>query len=189
MYIENNSNNLLIKCMKHFFYTARKILLKTTLRNKITIKGKLVNERGLTFNIRGHAEFGNLVVLKQGSYLAATEQGELIFGNNVFINRNATIVARESIKIGSGCTIGPNVMIYDHDHAIVSGKIQHTGFNCEPVEIGDNCWIGMGTIILKGTKIGNNCIIGAGSLIKGSIPDNMVVYNKRENVINRIGIE
>lgn len=50
------------------------------------------------------------------------------------------------IDIGKNCTIG-------------HGAILHGCF------IGNNCIIGMGSIILNGAKIGDNCIIGAGSLI------------------------
>jgi maltose O-acetyltransferase len=34
-----------------------------------------------------------------------------------------------------------------------------------PVEIGANCWIGMGTCILPGVQIGAGCVVGAGSVV------------------------
>ena len=43
------------------------------------------------------------------------------------------------------------------------------------IEIGDNVFIGMNSIILMGSHIGNNVIIGAGSVVSGNIPDNSVV--------------
>ena len=43
------------------------------------------------------------------------------------------------------------------------------------VEIGDNCFIGNGAIILPNTKIGNKVIIGAGTVVAKDIPDNSVV--------------
>ncbi len=48
------------------------------------------------------------------------------------------------------------------------------------VKIGSNCWIGAGTIILKGTNIGNGCIVAAGSVVKGHIPDDSVCVQKRQ---------
>ena len=41
--------------------------------------------------------------------------------------------------------------------------------------IGDNVFIGQGSIILPNTKIGNNVIIGAGSVVAKDVPDNVVI--------------
>lgn len=43
------------------------------------------------------------------------------------------------------------------------------------VSIGNDCFIGFGSIILPDTKIGNKVIVGAGSIIAKDIPDNVVV--------------
>ena len=42
------------------------------------------------------------------------------------------------------------------------------------VVIGDNVFIGMKTIILKGVHVGNNVVIGAGSVVTKDIPDNEI---------------
>ena len=42
------------------------------------------------------------------------------------------------------------------------------------ITIGDNTFIGMGTIILPGVAVGKNVIVGAGSVVTRSIPDNVV---------------
>lgn len=43
-----------------------------------------------------------------------------------------------------------------------------------PVVIGDNVFIGMHCLILKGVTIGENSIIGAGSVVTKDIPANCV---------------
>ena len=48
------------------------------------------------------------------------------------------------------------------------------------VIIEDNVWIGANTVILRGTHIGANSVIAAGSIIRGNVPNNTVVYQKRE---------
>lgn len=40
----------------------------------------------------------------------------------------------------------------------------------QPVEIGNNVWIGVGTTILKGVTIGDGAIIAAGSVVTKDIP-------------------
>ena len=42
------------------------------------------------------------------------------------------------------------------------------------ISIGNNCFIGYNTVILKNTEIGDNCIIGARSVVKGNIPSGTV---------------
>lgn len=49
--------------------------------------------------------------------------------------------------------------------------------------IGDNVFIGSGSIILPGVTIGNNVIIGAGSVIRTDIPDNSVVTGNPATII------
>lgn len=44
----------------------------------------------------------------------------------------------------------------------------------DTIEIGDNVYIGYGTIILPGTRIENNVVIGAGSIVKGLLEANNV---------------
>ena len=55
------------------------------------------------------------------------------------------------------------------------------------VTIGDNCFIGMNTVILKGTTIGNNTIIGAGSVVVKDIPENVVAVGNPCRVLREIG--
>ena len=47
------------------------------------------------------------------------------------------------------------------------------------VTIGNNCFIGMNTVILKGTTIGDNVIIVAGSILRGKYLSNSVIAGGR----------
>lgn len=44
-----------------------------------------------------------------------------------------------------------------------------------PIIIGDGCFIGSNSIILKGTNLGKNCVVGAGSVVSSSFPDNVII--------------
>src|SRR6201981_1609889 len=44
-----------------------------------------------------------------------------------------------------------------------------------PVKIGDNVWIGMNAVILKGVMIGENSVVAAGSVVTKSVEPNTVV--------------
>ena len=95
-----------------------------------------------------------------------------------FANR---IICRNQITIGEGTILGPNVLVYDHDHIFDKEHgVNRTEFITSTISIGRNCWIGAGSIILKGTVIGNNCVIGAGSVIKGIVPEGTLLIQKRQ---------
>lgn len=106
--------------------------------------------------------------------------GHITVGNNVSFNRNVIIVSHENICIGDNCILGPNVLIYDHDHKFDFHDISRDTFNTSPVIIDRNCWIGANVIILKGTHIGEGCIIGAGTVLQGDIPAHTIVKCVRE---------
>lgn len=46
---------------------------------------------------------------------------------------------------------------------------------CGRVDIGDNVFIGDGSVILPNTKIGNRVVVGAGAVVAKNIPDDSVV--------------
>lgn len=77
------------------------------------------------------------------------------------------------ISVGDNVTITPNVKILAHD-ASPSSVGAHNYAKVGRVDIGNNVFIGFGTIVLCNTKIGNNVIIGAGSVVNKNIPDDCV---------------
>jgi acetyltransferase-like isoleucine patch superfamily enzyme len=52
-----------------------------------------------------------------------------------------------------------------------------------PIIIGDGCFIGSNSIILKGTNLGKNCVVGAGSVVYGSFPDNVIIAGNPAMII------
>ena len=137
-----------------------------------------------SINDAGIIKIGKNIGIRRYCEFSASENGKLELQRNTFYNNGCMIVAHKSIIIGEGTKLGPNVLIYDHDYdyknrnAFVEGR--HIS---DAITIGKNCWIGAGTIILKGTVIGNNCVIAAGSVIKGYYGDNLTIIQKRSQKI------
>lgn len=121
---------------------------------------------------------GKGLIMKPNAYCAIMDGGSLHIGSNVSIARNTIIVCHDNITIGDRCSIAPNVAIYDHDHRFGPDGIK-PGYNTKPVVIEKNCWIGIGTIILRGTHIGEGCVIGAGCVVTGDIPSHSLVTSAR----------
>ena len=120
---------------------------------------------------------GSKFCLSYGSIIASRTKAKIIVGNNVFINRNCTIVSHEEIVIKDGVTIGPNCCIYDHDHDLLNRGYFRTASIC----IGENVWLGANVLIMKGVHIGNNSVIGAGCVITHDIPSDTIVIQKRKS--------
>ena len=55
-----------------------------------------------------------------------------------------------------------------------------------PITVGNNVFIGARCTVLPETTIGNNVVIGACSVVKGCIPDNVVVAGNPAKVIKTI---
>lgn len=92
------------------------------------------------------------------------------------------------VEIGDDVQITHGVIILTHgyDWSVLKGLYGEVLGSSGKVTIGNNVFIGMNTIILKGVTIGNNVIIGAGSLVNKDVPDNCVVAGNPARVITTV---
>ena len=72
------------------------------------------------------------------------------------------------IVIGRGCFIACNVGIITTNHDPYDLNNYNKG---KDVIIGENCWIGLNSVILPGTVLGPNTIVGAGSIVTKSFEE------------------
>ena len=75
------------------------------------------------------------------------------------------------LSIGNNVTI-THATVLAHD-ASTKKELGYTKMGC--IDIGNDVFIGWGSIILPNTRIGNKVIIGAGAVVAHDIPDNSVV--------------
>lgn len=113
-------------------------------------------------------------------------RGALFIGLGCFLNNCVSITALSNVYIGKNVSIGNNTVIIDHNHNYK--KIGENLFITNDIKIGDNVWIGANVVILPGTEIGNNTIIGAGTVVRGIIPSNVIVYEKKELMYREVKI-
>ena len=122
------------------------------------------------------------------------DYGENIsIGKNTFINTNCMFLDNNKISIGENGLIAPYVQIYTASHPLkASERIIKNGMHSKyltcanPVELGDNVWIGGNSIICPGVIIGNNVTIGAGSVVNKNIPDDVLALGNPCKVIKRL---
>ena len=132
----------------------------------------------------------NMLGLWQRTIIVARYGGKIEIGDGFGIS-GSTLYAFNSIKIGNNVVIGANCKIVDNDFHPLNPEYRRQGLNKEftkaaPIEIGNDCFIGMNSIILKGTQLGNNVIVGAGSIVHGTFPDNCIIAGNPAKIIKKI---
>ena len=98
------------------------------------------------------------------------------WGDNCYANFNLTLVDDGDIIIGDNVLIAPNVTISSTGHPIHPELRKRLAQFSIPVKIGNNVWIGAGSVIMPGVTIGDNTVIGAGSVVTKDIPANSVAF-------------
>lgn len=133
--------------------------------------------RGASIRARGSEScitFGDRVFVESGTLIESFGRGRIMMEGDNFVNRNCCIVSGGSIKVGRGTTVGPGVVVYDHDHNF-RNEPSGPAYICSPIVIGRDVWIGANAVILKGVTIGSGSVIGAGAIITRDIPDRAIV--------------
>lgn len=168
--------------------------------------GKGIKAHGRTGLIRwpgGYIEIGdNVAIVSSRSRATACslafptrfrvfgEGAKIIIGENSQFNGTSITARTQEIIIGKNVMFGPNCIVVDsdfHAHWPAETRIIEPGYeNDKPVKIGDNVWVGMGAMILKGVAIGENSIIGAGSIVVNDVPPNCVACGIPAKVIKII---
>ncbi len=149
---------------KVFYRKAKLICYPISMRGKKS----LVYQKGL--NVGYNCRFD----------LLNCDKKTLFIGKNCEFGDNCHIVATERVIIGDNFLCASKVFISDTSHGNYSSHcnaLQDSPLTIpserqlvsDPVEIGNNVWVGENVVVLKGSKIGDGCIIGANSVVNGTI--------------------
>ena len=120
--------------------------------------------------------------------LSTRAEGALITIGSRFGMTGGSIVAAAQVAIGDDVLIGADCVIADNDfHALsASARRRDAEPMAEPVTIGDDVFIGMGSVVLKGVTIGERSVIGAGSVVASDIPADVIAAGNPARVIRRL---
>jgi len=114
-----------------------------------------------------------------GVFIAINKNASLEIGSG-YTNNDVDISYFNSIKIGNNIAISKGVIIRDSDNHEIGEDGKDIS---KPIEIGDNVWICLRAIILKGERIGNGSTIASGALVDKDIPANCLAAGVPAKVI------
>ena len=193
----------------HIFNKLRKYRLKivlffSTILGKINLflrkieYGEKINFYGKAYFFRApnsHIKLGNNVsfrsdrtsnkigLMRRCIVSTLSENAEIIIGDNCGFS-GVSIGAAKRIIIGSNVMIGANCLITDTNWHNIIPEMRHQD-DPKPgkIIIGNNVFIGYGSIVLKNVYIGDNSVIGAGSVVMNNIPENVIAAGNPCQVI------
>lgn len=100
-------------------------------------------------------------------------QGHIELDDYVLLCPGVRIDSASRVRIGASSMLAAGVYITDADWHDLYDRTRAIGTTA-PVTLGENVWVGDGSIVCKGVNIGRNSVIGAGSVVASDIPDNVI---------------
>ena len=137
----------------------------------------------------GRLTIGEGTLLEPGCWLTLGPHARIEIGEGCFLNRNTMIAAHERVTIGDHTMLANGCFVGDASHRFddPDTPITWQGFTSKgPVEIGDNCWLGVNCAVTSGVVIGSRCVIGANSVVNADLPAFTIAAGAPAKSIRRI---
>ena len=112
-------------------------------------------------------------------------------GDDSFIGEHSYLDLTGTISIGKRASIAPRCLLLTHEDpgSMLGSKLSELyPRTVGSVHVGDDCWIGAGSTLLRGASVGSGSIIGAGSLVNANIAPGSIAYGVPAKVVGRTGI-
>ena len=100
-----------------------------------------------------------------------------------------SLVCEERISIGDRVWVGANTVICDTDfHPLDPQRRRDQPLAAEtaPIEIGDDVFIGMNALILKGVTIGAEAVVGAGAVVTRDVPARAIIAGNPARILGAL---
>lgn len=116
------------------------------------------------------------MIVRWYRFVYKVEIGErVVISHRAFIDKGTP----HKIHIGDGTRITARATILAHDHS--------RSLVCD-TRIGQDCIIGINSIIMPGVTLGNSVVVGGGSIVTKDVPDHCMVAGNPARIIKQ-GVE
>lgn len=138
----------------------------------------------------GRAELGTNVHFDHDVWISVLQDGRLRIGEGSALNAGVFISVFQDLEIGAHTGVGNGSFISDgmrgFDPRSETPFMRQEMWSKGPTRIGENCWIGVNSIITSGVTIGDWCIIGANSVVTKDIPSYSVAGGVPARVLREL---
>lgn len=131
----------------------------------------------------GKLSIGKSVRVMGGTYISIHKNAHLTLGDHSWVGPHNIIYCAEQIHIGASTRVSHFCSIIDHNYQFRGqGNFFDLPKTTTPISIGDFCWLGAGSTLLKGVVLGNRCVVGANTLLRaGEVPADTVFARRADN--------
>lgn len=166
--------------MRRFFVPHSAITLYYLFRHRAFVSMRAEVDVGMNLTIGRKSSISSFAKIK-------ASEGPVRIGARTDIGVGCFIGGyKPGIEIGDDCLISPNVSIigvnyrYDRlDQTFREQGVESKG----PIRIGNNVWIGVGSVILDNAEIGDGAIVAPNSVVSGNVPANAIVQGNPAKTI------
>lgn len=90
----------------------------------------------------------------------------IVIGDRTFVGRGCEFNIRQRIEIGHDALIAAGCKFIDHDHGFAMGQPMNVQEGKEAaILIGEDVWLGVNVVVLKGVIISRGAIVAAGAVV------------------------
>ena len=108
-------------------------------------------------------------------------------GDRAFVNFNTVMLDTAPIVIGADSQLASGVQLLTAGHPLDPGRRRDGWESGEPIEIGENVWLGAGVLVCPGVSIGHNTVVGAGGVVVADLPENVLAVGNPAKPIRELG--
>jgi acetyltransferase-like isoleucine patch superfamily enzyme len=122
-------------------------------------------------------EIGSNVYVGHQTILKGYHSSRMVIGDGTWIGPQCFFHSGGGLTIGSDVGIGPAVRILTSQHRLDARDrpILHALVDFAPVVVEDDSDIGVGAILLPGTRIGRGAQVAAGAVVAENVPEYAIV--------------
>jgi acetyltransferase-like isoleucine patch superfamily enzyme len=126
-------------------------------------------------------------------------EGRIIVGEDSYLGDDTLLSSAVGIEIGQRVLIAHGVQIFDNDSHPLDAAARRRDFlaltqggkrepiSARPIRIGDDAWIGLQALIMKGVTIGEGAVVAAGAVVARDVPPGAVVAGNPAVLVKTIG--
>lgn len=151
---------------------------RSTFGPGLQVIGRLKIGRGTRVEFGPDCRIRSKVIINGG--------GTAVIGGHTRLN-GTWIVACDRVEVGAWGILS-DCGITDADHHDLRPRVRHDPAGprtTAPVTLGRNVWVGLGALVLKGAVVGDDSVVGAGSVVRGRVPEGVVVAGNPAEIVKK----